>query len=119
MTTRDFDKPEIRRSALALQKYLLALEPSEDLYGMRTQVLPIVEQALTQALQLPFDLRKKPLSYEAADGSLPAEYIRLAAPFFVAISGMSGLGNDLLKSINREGKQFVWMEFEEPETDQG
>lgn len=114
MTTREFDHVKIQRSALALKAYLLQLDPSKDQCGIRSQVLPIVEEALLQTLKLPLEVRRKPLRREATEGLLPDEYSRLAAPFFVAITGMSGLGDDLLKPVHKDGKQFVWMEFEEP-----
>jgi hypothetical protein len=114
MTTKEVDGQKIRQSALALKEYLLKLTAAEDQYGIKSQVLPIVEAALQQSLNLPFDGRKTPLGYEGSEGLLPAEYRKLAAPFFVAITGMSGLGHELLKPIHKDGKLFVWMEFEEP-----
>ncbi|RDI99306.1 hypothetical protein DVT68_00105 [Dyella solisilvae] len=113
MVTKEFDEAKIERSALALKEYLLGLTPKEDALKMKELVLPIVEQALSRTLELPFDNRKKPFRYESGEGLLPAEYSKLASPFFVAISGMSGLGSNLIDPIHKDGKIYVWMEFED------
>ena len=113
-TTKQFDEVKIARSAQALKEYLLSLAPDGDHLHLRELVLPIVEKALSGRLDLPFDNRNKPLRRELGEGLLPAEYNKLAAPFFVAISGMSGLGSDLIKPIRKEGKIYAWMEFEDP-----
>jgi hypothetical protein len=112
MTTKEFDTAKIRRSAQALKKYLLELAPDSDPLHIRQLVLPIVEQALAGTLDLPYDSRSKPLRRESGEGLLPTEYNKLAAPFFVAVSGMSGLGSDLIKPVRKEGKIYAWMEFE-------
>ena len=82
---------------------------------MKELVLPIVHQALLGTMELPFDLRRKPLSRESSEGLLPAEYGRLSAPFFVSITDMSGVGRDLIKQIYVDCKPFAWMEFEDTE----
>jgi hypothetical protein len=116
-TTKEFDETKIKRSAQKLKQYLLKIAPDDDVLHITELVLPIVEEALSGTLQLPFDNRKKPLRYESGEGLLPSEYSALAAPFFVAISGMSGLGSDLIEPIRRDGKIYAWMEFEDPASD--
>lgn len=114
MTTKEFDETKIKRSAQALKDYLLKIASDDDVLHMKELVLPIVEQAISGTMNLPFDSRKKPLRYESGEGLLPTEYSKLAAPFFVAISGMSGLGSDLIDPIRKDGKIYAWMEFEDP-----
>lgn len=113
MITKEFDETKIKRSAQALKEYFLKIAPDDNVLHMKELVLPIVEQALSGALELPFDNRKKPLRYESGEGLLPAEYSKLSAPFFVAVSGMSGLGSDLIEPIRKDGKIYAWMEFED------
>ena len=115
MTSKEFDCLKIRRSGERLKQYLSNMHPDEDPYRMKELVLPIVDQALLGTMELPFDLRRKPLSHESSEGLLPAEYARLSAPFFVSISGMSGLGRDLIRPIYVDDKPFAWMEFEDME----
>lgn len=112
MMTKEFDLVKIRRSAEALRNYLLGLSSGDDQYRIRDLVLPIVEEALAGRLVLPFDVHEKPLRYESVEGLLPQEYVNLSAPFFLSITGMSGLGSDLIKPIHKDGKLFAWMEFE-------
>jgi hypothetical protein len=113
LTTKEFDCVKIARSATELRAYLLQLSPADDQFHIKDQVLPIVERALEGTLNLPFEVQQKPLRYESTEGLLPREYNKLAAPFFVAIYGMSGLGTDALQPIHKDGKIFAWMEFED------
>ena len=113
MATKEFDLIKIKRSARSLKEYLMQLGHEGDVYRIRERVLPIVEQAITGTLVLPFDNRKQPLLYEYTEGLLPREYSRFAAPFFVSIAGLSGLGSSLLEPIHKDGKIYAWMEFEE------
>lgn len=84
---QEFDHKGIRRSAKALKAYLLGLDPHEDTYGLRENILPVVEDALAGRLRLPFDDRGEPLRNEGTAGLLPREYMRISAPFWLHITG--------------------------------
>ena len=83
----EFDHDAIRRSGRALRDYLLALSLREDRFQLREKVLPIVDQALSGRLALPFDDQDEPLRYEAIVGLLPKEYVRLSTAFWLHITG--------------------------------
>jgi len=85
--SQEFDHKAIRRTAKALKSYLLELDPHEDTYGLRENILPIVEDALAGRLKLPFDDRNEPLRNEGTVGLLPREYMRISAPFWLHITG--------------------------------
>lgn len=111
--TKEVDYKKIRRTAESLKSYLLSLKPEEDTYQIKKKVLPIVDAVLSDDVKLPFDARNKPLWYEGTEGLLPKDYENISGPFWVAISGMSGLGCDLIQPIHKDGKVYVWMEFED------
>jgi hypothetical protein len=109
--TKEFDHKVIRLSAQALKDYLLNLKAEDDKYDLRGKVLPIVEDALTGNLRLPLD--RRPLEYELTEGLLPGEYSRTSARFWVYAMGMGGLGSELIQRIDKDGKAYAWMEFED------
>lgn len=66
---------EVRRAAAALKDYLeRCIDPDDDPYEIRDQVLPLCEGALDGTLKLPLNINDLPLEYPRREGLVPESF---------------------------------------------
>jgi hypothetical protein len=107
----DIDPVTLRHVTAEFKEWLDTLDPNNDPYEFLKRDLPIVEAALNGTLPLPYKGRR-PHSRDLGEGLLPREYTIISAPFYNTIRG----ANRSIETVNKDGKRYAWVEFEEPLT---
>jgi hypothetical protein len=104
----------VRRAAAALKDYIeRCIDPDDDPYEIRGQVLPLCEGALDGSLKMPLNFSTDiPLKYPSREGWLPESFKHYFAEFCVPATGQS---IDVFEQpIVKGGEQYAYMYFEEP-----
>ena len=118
--SKEIDPVRLARLANEFKAWLLTIDPYDDPFGFLSEDLPLVEAALNGTLPLPYK-GQEPHYWEWHEAILPIEYGRASAPFYNTIRGMSLIINRDSKGyttgitlIEKDGKRYAWMEFEDP-----
>jgi hypothetical protein len=103
----------VRRAAAALKDYIeRCIDPDDDPYGIRKQVLPLCEGALNGSLKMPLSVANDiPLEYPSREGWLPKSFKHHWSNFWVPATG-SPL--ERIEYIHKDGELYGYMYFEEP-----
>lgn len=108
----EVDVIEVRRSAAALKDYIeRCIDPDDDPYEIREQVLPLCEGALDGTLKLPLSINDLPLEYPRREGLVPESFKHYWAEFAVPATG-SPL--ETTERVTIDGEQYAPTWFEEP-----
>jgi hypothetical protein len=104
----------VHRTAAALKGYIeRCIDPDDDPYEIRGQVLPLCEGALDGSLKMPLDFSTDiPLKYPSREGWLPESFGEYFAKFCVPATGSRGL--DIIEPVIKDGEKYAYMYFEEP-----
>ncbi len=105
----EIDKIKLKRVAAAFRDWLLGTDLNKDPFNYLKCDLPLVDVALNGNMKFPY---KGPLPHvwEIGEGSIPREYISMAAPFYNTIHGEHCVHSEI---VERDGKRCAWMYFEE------
>ncbi|MDR2031940.1 MAG: hypothetical protein LBP86_06755 [Azoarcus sp.] len=105
----------VRRAAVALKDYIeRCIDPDDDPYEIRGQVLPLCEGALDGSLKMPLNvITDIPLGYPSREGLLPESFEHYFAEFCVPATG-TGMTVDILEPVIKDGEKYAYMYFEEP-----
>lgn len=106
----EIDHPKLRRVALEFNAWLLTVDPAQDSFGFLKKDLPLVEDALSGQMVLPYK-GFEPHTRELGEGLLPRDYTKVSAPFYNTIRG----ANRSIETIQKDGKRYAWVDFEEPD----
>ena len=117
--SKEIDPVKLKRVATAFKEWLLTVDPNNDPFGFLQKDLPLVEAALDGSMVLPNHWY--PHRRELGEGFLPEDFCEISAPFYNTIQGM-GLIIERdrngyvtgIKIIEKDGKRYAWMEFEDP-----
>jgi hypothetical protein len=102
----------VRRAAAALKDYMeRCIDPDDDPYEIRDQVLPLCEGALDGTLKLPLVFADLPLKYPSREGLVPESFSHYWANFTVPATG-SHL--ETPQEVLVDGERCAYMDFEEP-----
>jgi hypothetical protein len=108
----EVDVIEVRRSAAALKDYIeRCIDPDDDPYEIRNQVLPLCEGALDGTLNLPLNVMDIPLEYPSREGWLPRSFESYWAKFLVPATGSP---RETTERATIDGEQYAPTYFEEP-----
>lgn len=113
MYAKEVDVVRLRREAKALLDFLWSLSPADDSIGLRSKVIPVCERALDGTLQIPLDVRDKPIDIPRLMDfgyELPKGFQDLYASFAVTATGARA---DVEHPVHKDGKVWGWMEFED------
>lgn len=103
----------VRRAAQALKDYIeRCIDPDDDPYEIREQVLPLCEGTLDGSLKLPLVFADLPLKYPSREGLLPESFEHYWAEFCVPATGTP---LETLEEYVKDGERHAYMEFEEPD----
>ncbi len=124
----EVDPKALRREALALKAYIEAASRKEEKqFRYRERLLPLVEAALSGALQIPFKGDKpynSRMMMEGLEPWLPEGISELYFGFMIRIAGTAHIsapsylktGNimDYVPDIvEKDGERYEWVEFED------
>jgi hypothetical protein len=113
MYAKRVDEKRMRREAAALREFLTRLSPAEDKHGLRKMVLPVCEAALNGKLRVPMSMRESPVNIsriEDVGGTVPPEFAELYSRFMNTTTGSRA---DTDHPVEKDGKLWAWMEFED------
>jgi hypothetical protein len=108
----EVDMIEVRRAAAALKDYIeRCIDPDDDPYEIRNQVLPLCEGALDGTLKLPLIFADRPLRYPSREGWLPESFEHYWSGFLVPATGSP---KETTERVTIDGEQYAPTWFEEP-----
>lgn len=108
----EVDMIRVRRAAAALKDYIeRCIDPDDDPYEIRGQVLPLCEGALDGTLKLPLFFSDRPLRYPSREGWLPQSFEKYWSHFLVAATGAPMMTTE---RVTIDGEQYAPTSFEEP-----
>jgi len=108
----EVDPIALHRKTKALKEYVeTCIDPANDPYEIRGQVLPLCNGILDGTLKLPLRIEDEPLGYPYIEGLLPREFEPLWAAFCVATKGTP---LEEVEEVLKDGERYGYMEFEEP-----
>lgn len=102
----------VRRAAIALKDYIVrCIDPDDDPYEIRAQVLPLCEGALDGSLDLPLISAELPLTYASREGWLSDSFRHYWSEFVIPATGTP---LETTERVTINGEQYAPMYFEEP-----
>lgn len=104
---REVDWKRLKKRALVLKAYLDNTPPPPEVPNLRERTMPLIVDALSGALQIP---AQSPFNWETREGLLPAEFDLFWSNFFYIACG---LDRDYANRIEKDGKVYAWVEFED------
>ena len=105
----EIDPVKLKRVSTEFKVWLETVDPNNDQFSFLRKDLPLVEAALNGSLTLPFK-GNYPHSRELGEGFLPREYTKISAPFYSTIQGSHLVPPEV---IEKDGKRYAWVEFED------
>lgn len=110
--SNEVDMVCVLRTAKALKGYIeRCIDPDDDPYDIRGQVLPLCEGVLDGSLKLPLIFGELPLKYPSREGWLPDSFEHRWAAFTFPATGTLP---EYLEPVVIDGEQYAPMYFEEP-----
>lgn len=106
----EVDQIKLRRVAKVFHEWLMKVDPKNDPFNYLQEDLPLVQAALDGTLKLPYK-GDDPHNWEVRERLIPREYISVSSPFYNTIRAEHSAPPE---TIEREGKRYAWMNFEEP-----
>jgi hypothetical protein len=108
----EVDMIRVRRAAAALKDYIeRCIDPDDDPYEIRNQVLPLCEGAIDGTLNLPLNVMDIPLEYPSREGWLPQSFDKYWSRFLMPATGSPMVTTE---RVTVDGEQYAPTTFEEP-----
>ncbi|MFZ5698951.1 MAG: hypothetical protein ACOY9J_09620 [Pseudomonadota bacterium] len=98
----------LRRRALVVKEYLDRNPGCPEIPNLRERAMPLVNAALDGTLIIP-NLRD-PFIWEGGEGLLPADFNHVFNKFMNIVAG---LDCDYANRVEKDGKVYAWVEFED------
>ena len=108
----ELDPIKVKRTALKLQEYVVQnIDSLNDQYGIREQIVPLYEGAISGEISTPVNFDDLPLKYLLNEGVLPRGFEKVWSDFCIAISSTP---TEMVEEIQKGDEIYGYMEFEEP-----